>query len=399
METGKQYFTTAYWSGLLHEFVAAMHTTKFWKELIMMSLGMMLGAASVYYFLMPSHIIVGTISGLSIVLNTFFGGNADTFSYWVMGINAFLLVMAFLLIGNEFGAKTVYTALILGPFVQLWDRIYPYTNFTHRVIYDQDILIQLSQGRTILDANGNPYLLSRSGEVLEQVKDSVMSAGLGMGDVWFDLVCFVLLLSLCQAFEFRINASTGGLDIIAKIINKYFHFDIGASVTIGGAIICCTAFLINDFRMVVIGLIGTWINGLVIDYLTVNMSNRKRVCIISPEWERIRKYIVDTIRRGCSLYEVVGGYTNTKQIEIQSLLTKDEYADLMKFMRDNKIQAFVTAGNCSEIYGTWLIHKSRYENFMEDLKQRSVEFEQKRQEYMEHRRQYWESKKLKNHKK
>lgn len=387
----KQYFTAAYWQQLGHEFWVAMRTIKFWKELFLMTFGMFFGAAAVYYFLIPSHLIVGTISGLSIVINTALGGNADTFSYWVMGINAFLLLLAFLLIGNEFGAKTVYTAMILGPLTQLWDRIYPYTNFTHRVIYNEDVLIQLCQHRVVLDPNGNPYLLSRSGQVLEQVKDSVMSAGLGLGDVWFDLICFVLLLSACQAFEFRINASTGGLDIIAKIINKFLHFDIGASVTIGGALICCTAFIINDFRMVVIGLIGTWINGLVIDYFTVSMNNKKRVCIISPEWDRIRKFIIKDIGRGCSLYEVEGGYTNTQQTEIQTLLTKDEYATLMKFMRDHDIQAFTTAGNCSEIYGTWLMHKSRYDNFRDDLQKRRVEFEQKRLEYMERRKHYWEN--------
>jgi len=391
--TIQNYLTKAYWSGLWKELWHAMHTMKFWKELLFMTVGMFFGAAAVYYFLMPSHIIVGTISGLSIVINTALGGNADTFSMWVVGINAFLLVLAFLLIGNEFGAKTVYTALILGPLVQVWDRIYPYTKFTHRVIYDMDIQTQLSQGLTVLDPNGNPYLLSRYGEVLEQVKDSVMSCGLGMGDVWFDLVCFVLLLSACQAFEFRMNASTGGLDIIAKIINKYLHFDIGTSVAIGGGIICCTAFLINDFRMVVIGLIGTLINGVVVDYFTVSLANKKRVCIISPEWERIRRYIIEHEKRGCSLYDVVGGYTNTKQVEIQSLLTKDEYADLMKYIRDNKIDAFITAGNCSEIFGTWLIHKPKYEDFIDDLLQRRANFEQNRQEYLEQRKEYWENKK------
>ncbi len=377
------------------ESVAALKTGKFWKELILMTVGMLFGAAAVYYFLMPSHLIVGTISGLSIVINTALGGNADTFSFWVMGINAFLLIMAFLLVGNEFGLKTVYTAMIVGPLTQFWDRVFPYTNLTHQVIDNPDILARLQAGETVLDAHGNPYLLSRAGEVLEQVKDSVMSAGIGLGDLWFDLICFVLLLSACQAFEFRMNASTGGLDIIAKIINKYLHFDIGASVTIGGAIICCTAFLINDFRVVVIGLIGTWINGLVIDYFTASLNNRKRVCIISPEYERIRKFIIEKVGRGCSLYDVVGGYTNMPQVEIQSLLTKDEYAELLKYMRDNSIQAFITAGNCSEIYGTWLIHRSRYENFIEDLRQRSAEFEKKRQEYMERRKQYWENKRHK----
>ena len=341
MEHLKQYFTLAYWQELLREFVHALQTKKFWKELIMMTLGMSVGAAAVYYFLIPSHLIVGSISGLSIVLNTLAGGTADTFSYWVMGINAFLLLLAFILIGNEFGAKTVYTAMILGPLTQVWDRIYPYTNLTHKVI----------------DANGNPYLLSRSGEVLEQVRESVMSGGLGMGDVWFDLICFVLLLSACQAFMFRINASTGGLDILGKIVNKYLHFDIGTSVAIGGIIICCTSFLINDFRMVVIGIIGTWINGLVIDYFTASLNKRKRVCIISNESERIRLFIVDKLVRGCSLYQVKGGYSGEEHTEIQVLLTQDEFSSLMAFIRNNKIQAFITAGNCSEVYGLWFRHK------------------------------------------
>ena len=367
---------------ILASFGQALQTRKFWRELILMTIGMFFGSAAVYYFLTPSHLIIGTISGLSIVINTVMGGNADTLSYWIMGINAFLLVLAFILIGNEFGAKTVYTEMILGPMIQFWDRVFPYTNITHTVIDNPDVLAQLQAGLQVLDPNGYPYLLSRSGQVLMQVKESVMSAGLGMGDLWFDLLCFCFLLSACQAFEFRLNASTGGLDILGKIINKYFHFDIGTSVSIGGAIICCTAFLINDFRMVVIGLLGTWLNGLVIDYFTATMNNRKRVCIITPDYERVRRYIIEIAGRGCSLYTIEGGYTGVKQIEIQSLLTKDEYAGLMKFMNDHSIQSFMTVGNCSEIHGTWLLHKSRYDHFVEDLKERRAEFEERRKLYM-----------------
>ena len=358
--TLQAYFTTAYWSNLFRNFWHALKTKKFYYELVMMTVGMLLGAAAVYYFLMPSHLIVGTISGLSIVINTLIGGNADTFSYLVMGINAFMLLLAFLLIGNEFGAKTVYTAMILGPLTQLWDRIYPYTNFTHRVIDNPDILAQLQAGQPVVDSFGNSYLLSKAGEVLEPVKSSVMAMGLQQGDVWFDLICFVLLLSACQAFEFRINASTGGLDIMAKIINKYLHFDIGTSVAIGGAIICCTAFAINDFRLVVVGLIGTWINGMVIDYFTAAFSKRKRVCIISNEYEQIRRYIVDDLVRGCSLYQVRGGYSGKDNVEIQTLLTQEEFAALMDFMRNRNIQAFTTAGNVSEVYGLWFKHKKKH---------------------------------------
>ena len=341
----------------INELLRPLGTLKFWRELLMMTVGMSIGAAAVYYFLMPSHLVVGSISGLSIVLNTLFGGTADTFSYWVMGINAFLLLLAFILIGNEFGLKTVYTAMILGPLTQVWDRLYPYYHFTHKVVDAPEVLTQLQAGQAVMDANGNPYMLSRTGEVLERVRDSVMSGGLGMGDVWFDLICFVLLLSICQAVLFRINASTGGLDILGKIVNKYLHFDIGTSVAIGGIIICCTAFMINDFRMVVVGILGTWINGLAIDYFTASLNKRKRVCIVSNEHERIREYIIKQLIRGCSLYKIEGGYSGEEHTEIQVLLTQDEFSALMAFIRNNHIKAFITAGNCSEVYGLWIRHK------------------------------------------
>jgi uncharacterized membrane-anchored protein YitT (DUF2179 family) len=234
-------------------------------------------------------------------------------------INAILLVLAYFLIGREFGLKTVYTALILGPMISILETYFPYENFI------------------------------REGGSIPSI----------MGDIWFDLCCFVLLLSAAQTVLFRINASTGGLDILAKIVNKYLHFDIGASVSVAGAIICCTAFAINPFHMVVIGLIGTWINGLVIDYFTAGLNNKKRVCIISSQHELLRDYIVNDLVRGVTLYEVIGGYSQEKKIEIEVLLNKDEFTRLMKKIDEEKIDAFVTAGNVSEVYGLWANKKSK----------------------------------------
>ena len=301
----------------LKTLTAPLGTWKFWKELIIMTVGMFIAAASVYYFLVPSKIVVGSISGLSIVISALFenAGIAIKVSTVVLVINAFLLILAYFLIGKEFGVKTCYTALILGPMMDVWEKICPAENL-------------IAPGSTSV-----------------------------MGDLWFDLICFVLILSMSQAIMFRINASTGGLDILAKIVNKYFHFDIGLSVTIAGIVICCTAFTVNPFRLVIIGLIGTWINGLIVDYFMASLSRRKRVCVISDDSERIRDYIVNKIVRGCSLYEVTGGYKGEKRIEVQTLLTKDEFADLMNYIREQKIQAFITAGNVSEVYGLWSEHK------------------------------------------
>ena len=302
----------------LQEILHPVVTWKFWKELIIMTLGMTVGAAAVYYFLMPSNLIIGSISGLSIVISQLLGG--VKVSLIVTVINAVLLILAWILIGAEFGAKTVYTALILGPLLEFWEKVLPYQS------------------------------------LMEPGALSVMN------DPWFDLLCFVLLLSISQSILFRINASTGGLDILAKIVNKYLHFDIGVSVTIAGALICCSAFTINPFRMVVIGLIGTWINGVVVDYFTDALNKRKKVCIISKDHEAIRQFIINDLYRGCSIYHLEGGYTGEEKIEIVALLTKDEYAALFNFMKEKNIDGFITAGSVSEVYGNWRDGKKKYRN-------------------------------------
>lgn len=304
----------------MNSILKLLGTKKFWIELIVMTLGMAVTAAAVYYFLVPSKLIIGTISGLSIVLSNIFT-DGQGLGIWIMGINIVLLVLAFLLIGQEFGFKTVYTALILGPLTDFWAKVFPWENIS----------------------NPNPVTGTPS----------------VMGDPWLDLCCFVLLLSAAQALMFSINASTGGLDILAKIVNKFLHFDIGASVSVAGAVICCTAFAINPFRMVIIGLIGTWINGLVVDYFTATLNNKKRVCIVSKDYDKLRQFIINDLQRGCTMYEVIGGYSGEKSIELEALLNKDEFSKLMNYISKNDISAFTTAGNVSEVYGFWNKHKKK----------------------------------------
>jgi len=302
-------------------------TFKFWKELFIMTAGMMIAAGAVYYFMIPGKLVLGSITGLSIVISNLFGmaGITIKVSVVVTVINAVLLLLAWMLIGKEFGAKTVYTALILGPLLELWEKICPYQR------------------------------------LMEPGMTSVM------GDPLLDLICFVLLVSISQTILFRINASTGGLDILAKIVNKYLHLDIGVSVTVAGAVICCTAFAINPFRLVVTGLVGTWLNGLALDHFTASLNKRKRVCIIAKDHELIREFIIDKLHRGCSMYEVKGGFSGEVNIEVQALLTQDEFAKVMNFIRTRNIQAFITAGNVSEIYGLW--NKEHRKNGKETARQ------------------------------
>lgn len=292
---------------------AFLSQKKFWIEIVALVAALLVGAAAVYYFLIPGNLILGSISGLAMVICSLLesAGIAMKVSVMVLILNAFLLILAYVFLGPEVGLKTIIASLLLGPFMDLWAWICPY-----------DRLIE-------------PGLTSV------------------MGDPIFDLLGFVLLLGASQAFLFRINASTGGLDIVAMIMKKYLHWDIGTSVTVSGVIVCLSSFLVNPFRLVVIGLIGTWFNGIVVDYFTVSLNKRKRVCIISTEHEEIRKYIIGTLCRGCSLYDVKGGYKETPSVEIQTILTQTEFANLMEYIRKNEIQAFITAGNCSEVYGLW----------------------------------------------
>ena len=284
-----------------------------------MTIAMGIAAIAVHYFMQPSGLIVGSISGLSIVIYRLTGipVSAITFS-----INLILLVLAYFLIGKEFGIKTVYTALILSP----WLRLFEWLDGKYNI--DPTTLFKFPNGT----------------------------------DYWFYLLCFVFILSATQAILFNINASTGGLDILAKIVNKYLHIDIGTSVTVAGAIICCSAFFIpgNTLYLILLGFIGTWINGIVVDYFTAGLNAKKRVCIISPDYEKIRDFTVNTLKRGCTLYNAKGGYSQDDKVELQAILTNEEFAKLMEMIKEQDIHAFITAGRVSEVYGLWLRHSKKH---------------------------------------
>lgn len=287
-------------------------TKKLIKEFIIMTFTMGIAAIAVHYFMQPSGLVVGSISGLSIVIYRITGIPVSALTF---GINLVLLILAWVLIGKEFGIKTIYTALILSPWLRLFEWL--------------DARCGIDTATLFNFPNGTDY--------------------------WFYLLGFVLILSATQAILFNINASTGGLDILAKIVNKYLHIDIGTSVTVAGAAICCSAFFIpgNSLYLIILGFIGTWINGIVVDYFTAGINAKKRVCIISPEYEMLHDYIVNELHRGCTLYKVTGGYTNEEKVELQSILTNEEFAKLMEKIRVNDISAFTTAGRVSEVYGLW----------------------------------------------
>jgi hypothetical protein len=302
-------------NGLLTSFVAQLQTKKFWIELFIMTAGMFVASIAVYFFLIPSKLIVGSITGLSIVVAKLFP--ILSVGTYIAIINAILLVLAFVLIGNEFGAKTVYTALILGPMIDFLGAMFP--GMAERSVF----AVQIGQTAQWI---ANP---------------------------WFDLLCFVLVLSASQSILFSINASTGGLDILAKIINKYTHVSLGTSVAIGGGAICCTAFAINPVGLVLIGLIGTWVNGLIVNYFMANLNAKTLVNIITDDYEKIVDFVSKDIKRGITMRNVTGGYSKEAKVELEVVLTQDEFSSLIDFMHKEHIKSFMTSYVVSSVYGLW----------------------------------------------
>lgn len=293
-------------NSIVAEAVATVQTRKFWKDYTIMTLGMLVAAIAVNYFLIPANLIIGSTSGIAIVVSQLLAGIGlpVKMSICLTVINTALLLLSFIFLGRDFGGKTVYASVIIGPMVDLCEWVYPYAN-----------------------------LLTEAGQT------SVMD------NVALDSVCFVLLLSASQSILFSINGSTGGLDIVAKMMNKFLSMEMGTAVTVAGLLASATAIAINPFRVVVIGLIATWINGVVVDYFLAGLSRRKRVCIITDTPEPVLNFLLYDIRRGCSMYDMHGGYTGEHHTELQTYLHKSDLAKLMEFIRVNNIKVFITASN------------------------------------------------------
>ena len=298
----------------LKEALGALASRNFWQEFIVMNIAITIAAAGVYYFLIPSNLILGSVAGLAMVIAEFskmLFGDTMSIANLILVLNIILLIFAYAFIGREFGLKTVYASLVLGPIISIFEKYIPYQT------------------------------------LMENGATSVMN------DPWLDLLGFVIVVSISQAILFKHNASTGGLDIVGKIINKYMHLDIGTSVAMAGFVICCMAFFINPFSLVALGLIGTWLNGIVIDYFTSGLNRKKRVHIIAKDTHVIQDYIIHSLHRGCTLYEVKGGYSNEGKVMLEALLSIEEFARLMDFVKKNGVDGFITADSVTEVYGLW----------------------------------------------
>lgn len=267
------------------------------RELAILTGAVAIIAAAVYFFLVPSHASVSSISGLGIVLANFV---PLPLSAITMILDVVLLVIGFLTCGREFGAKTVYTSILLPAFIGLFERLFP-----------------------------NIGSLTDSQEL--------------------DVLCYILVVSVGLSILFNRNASSGGLDIVAKIMNKYLHMDLGKAMSLSGICVALSAALVYDKKTVVLSVLGTYFNGLVLDHFIFDHNIKRRVCIITGKEEELRRFIIEDLHSGATVYESYGAYNMQKRREIITIVDKAEYQKLMSYMNREDPQAFITVYTVSDI--------------------------------------------------
>ncbi len=269
---------------------------KIW-EWCLITVGAAITAAAVFFFLMPSHLAVGSISGLAIVLSELTGLGVSLIT---LALNIALLVVGLVLVGRDFGVKTIYTSLVLPVALGVLERMFP--DFT-----------------------------------------SIM------GDPFLDMVCYIFLAAAGCAMLFNLNASSGGLDIVAKILNKFFRMELGTAMSLTGACVALSAALVYDPKTVALSMLGTYLFGLILDHFIFGVNVKKRVCIMSDKRDEITDFILHTLHSGASLYQAVGAYTGEAKEEIIVIVTKQEYIKLVSFIAQADPDAFVTVYNVNEV--------------------------------------------------
>ena len=274
------------------------------KEGLLITFAMLIVSAAVYFFMVPSKIVVGSVSGLAMVLAELLHMQMSTITFI---LNVVLLLAGFIFIGKEFGAKTIYTSLLLPIFLWIFEHLVP-------------------------------------------VSESLT------GNSVYDLVSYILIIALGQAILFNANASSGGLDVVAKIISKYTHADIGKAVTIGGLITAVTSIFVYDIGTLIVSVLGTYANGIAVDYFIDGFNKRKKICILSEEYEEIQKYIMQELGRGTTLYTARGGYDGKEKTELVAIMTPNEYKQLLNYLHQSEFQALVTVYNVSQVIGKWNIN-------------------------------------------
>ena len=267
------------------------------QEITKICVGTLIVACAVYFFMLPSHVSVGSAAALAMILSNFI---PLPISAITLILNVFLLIIGFLLIAPEFGAKTVFCSLLMPGYMAIFEQVFP--NFQ--------------------SLTNDPIL---------------------------DVICYTLVVGIGLSILFTCNASSGGLDIVAKIMNKYLHLELGKAMSLSGMLVALASALCYDSKTVVLSVLGTYFGGMVVDHFIFGINIKRRVCIISPKVDEIVSYILHELHSGASLNQTIGAYENVVRKEIITIVDKQEYRLLMDYVRKIDPKAFVTVYSVSDM--------------------------------------------------
>lgn len=267
------------------------------QEFLTITLGTIIVASATYFFMLPSHISVGSGAALAMVLSNFIPLPVSAIA---LIMNVGLIIIGFILVGPEFGAKSIYCSILMPVAMGIFEFVFP--NF-------QSI-----------------------------TQDPIL-----------DVVCYMLIAGIGLSILFPRNASSGGLDIVAKIMNKYLRMEIGKAMSISGIAVALSSALCYDSKTVVLSVLGTYFSGIILDYFIFGVDIKRRVCIISPKLDEIVQFILHDLHSGATLNEIIGAYDNTPRKEIITIVDKQEFKALMNYVKKVDPKAFITVYSVSEV--------------------------------------------------
>ena len=275
-----------------------MKIAKF-KEYTIITVGIILVALSVEYFFAPNNIAAGGVTGAAIVINEIMPNLS--IGIITLVLNVALFVVAFMFIDGNFGVKTIYASLGLS--VLLW----------------------------LIEKFLNPMAIT---------KDLMMATIFG-----------TLISAIGMALVFNENASTGGTDILAKILNKFFHLDIGKSLLMVDFIITFGSALVFGIDLALYSILSVILLGIIVDRLIEGFNICKSVFIISRHSDEISKFIIYTLDRGCTFLNGIGAYTGESNNILYAVLSRSQFIKLKKFIKEIDPEAFITVGEVHEVLG------------------------------------------------
>ena len=267
------------------------------REFFNITVGTVITACAVFFFMMPSHVTVGSATGLALVISEFVPLSVSAIT---MIMNVGLLLIGFLLIGPEFGAKTVYCAVLLPAVIGVLEWVFPdFQSLT--------------------------------------------------GDPLIDVICYILVVGVGLSMLFTANASSGGLDIVAKLMNKFLGMELGKAMSTSGILVALSSALCYDKKTVVLSILGTYFGGMVLDHFIFGIDIKRKVCILSPKYDEITRFILHELHSGASHYDLYGAYDGSVRREIVTIVDKQEYRRLMDYVHKADPKAFVTVYSVNEI--------------------------------------------------